>query len=99
MVTEVAPGVWRAGTRLVNWYLVDGGSEGVTLVDAALPRYGSQLDGALSRIGRSRADVRALVLTRGHIDHIGIAGAVAAAGADVYLHPSDAALAANPRRN
>lgn len=99
MVTEVAPGVWAAGTRYVNWYLVDGGDEGVTLVDAGLPRYRSQLAPALARMGRSAADVRALVLTHGHIDHIGMAGAVAGTGAEVYLHPADAKLAANPRRN
>ena len=31
--TKVAPGVWRAGTRFVNWYVVDAGDAGVTVVD------------------------------------------------------------------
>ena len=97
--TQVAPGVWRAGTRFVNWYIVDAGADGVTLVDAGLPRYREQLDSALGAAGRTRADVRALVLTHGHIDHIGMADVLAAEGATVHLHPADAPLAADPRRN
>lgn len=96
---EVAPGVWRAGTRYVNWYLVDAGAGGVTVVDAGLPAYRRQLGPALARLGRMPSDVRAAVLTHGHIDHVGIADVLAGWGAPVHLHPDDAALAADPRRN
>jgi len=34
-MTDVLAGVWRAGTRFVNWYVVDGG-DGLTLIDAGL---------------------------------------------------------------
>lgn len=98
-IDEVAPGVFRAGTRYVNWYVVDGGDAGLTLVDAGLPGYRSQLDPALAALGKSRSDVRALLLTHGHIDHIGFADVLAAEGAGVYLHPDDNALADNPKRN
>ena len=98
-VQKCAPGVWRAGTRFVNWYLVDGGAEGVTIVDAGLPAYRKQLDGALQAIGRTRSDVRALVLTHGHADHVGMSATVAGLGATVHLHPADADLAADARRN
>jgi glyoxylase-like metal-dependent hydrolase (beta-lactamase superfamily II) len=98
-VAQVAPGVWRAGTRFVNWYLVDGGADGVTVVDGGLPGYARQVDGALAAIGRSRADVRAVVLTHGHVDHTGVAASLAADGAQVHLHPADAELATDPRRN
>ena len=97
-VVEVAPSVWRAGTRYVNWYLVDGG-DGLTLVDAGLPRYRQQLDGVLRAIGRQRSDIRALVLTHGHIDHVGMADVLAAEGAEVHLHPADQALAADYKKN
>ena len=98
-VTQVAPGVWRAGTRFVNWYVVDGGAAGLTLIDAGLPGYRSQLDGTLAEIGKQRSDVRALVLTHGHIDHIGFADVLSDAGASVHLHPDDVGLAQNPRTN
>lgn len=98
-VSRIAPGVWRAGTRYVNWYIVDGGRDGITLVDAGLPAYRRQLDRSLHEIGRTRHDVRALVLTHGHIDHIGMAAELARCGTTVYLHPDDAYLAAHPASN
>ncbi len=98
-VSKVGSGVWRAGTRYVNWYIIDGGKDGVTLVDAGLPAYRRHLDESLYQIGRSRNDVRAVVLTHGHIDHIGMAAALAELGAALYLHPEDSRLAAHPRSN
>ena len=98
-VSRVSSGVWRAGTRYVNWYMIDGGKDGVTLVDAGLPAYIHQLDQSLQQIGRTRNDVRALALTHGHIDHIGMAAALAEVGASIYLHPADSHLAAHPRSN
>jgi glyoxylase-like metal-dependent hydrolase (beta-lactamase superfamily II) len=95
-VSRVSSGVWRAGTRYVNWYMIDGGKDGVTLVDAGLPAYRRQLGESLCQIGRSSSDVRALVLTHGHIDHIGMAGALAEVGVAIYLHAADSYLAAHP---
>ena len=97
-VTQVVPGVWRAGTRFVNWYVVDGG-DGLTLIDAGLPGYRSQLDPALASIGRGREDVKAVVLTHGHVDHTGFAHLLHDAGATVHLHPEDVTLAQNPKSN
>jgi len=96
---QVVPGVWRAGTKFVNWYAVDGGADGLTLVDAGLPRYREQLMPTLAAIGRTPSDVRAVVLTHGHIDHIGMAAALAEAGATIHLHPADVPLARAPRTN
>jgi glyoxylase-like metal-dependent hydrolase (beta-lactamase superfamily II) len=95
---EIAPGVWRGGTRFVNWFVVDGG-DGLTMIDAGLPGYRSNVARGLASIGRAPKDVAALVLTHGHIDHVGTSGLLAEAGAEVHLHPADVALAADPRRN
>ena len=91
--------MWRSGTRFVNWYVVDGGAAGLTVVDAGLPGYASRVGPALERIGRRLADVRAVLLTHGHVDHTGTADLFAGAGAAVYLHPEDRALAEDPKTN
>ena len=69
---RIAPSIHRIGRGKVNAYLVEEGGE-VTIVDAGLPAYWSDLPGELAAMGRSLDDVRALVLTHGHTDHIGFA--------------------------
>lgn len=96
---KVAPGVWVAGSRYVNYYVVDAGAEGLTVVDAGLPAYARDLEPTLAAIGRSPGDVRAVLLTHGHVDHVGMSQSLADAGATIYLHEADAALAADPRLN
>jgi glyoxylase-like metal-dependent hydrolase (beta-lactamase superfamily II) len=96
--TEVVPGVWCAGTRYVNWYVVET-DDGLTLVDAGLPKYREQLDHVLKLIRRQRSDIRALLLTHGHIDHVGMADVLAAEGAEVHLHPADHQLATDYKAN
>jgi glyoxylase-like metal-dependent hydrolase (beta-lactamase superfamily II) len=79
----------------VNWYLLDD-DDGVTIVDAGLPRHWDLLRRALERIGRRLDDVRAIVLTHGHYDHVGFAERArrelhvpvyAPRGEDIYRHP------------
>lgn len=95
---QIAPGVWRAGTRFVNFYLVDE-ADGVTLIDAGLPSYGKHLRSAITYLGRRRGDIKAVLLTHGHIDHVGGTAAAADAGARVHLHPADVGLANDARKN
>jgi glyoxylase-like metal-dependent hydrolase (beta-lactamase superfamily II) len=86
-MAEVAPGIHRLGNEIVNYYLVEAG-DGLTLVDAGLPAFRRQLDAALA--GR-RLD--AVVLTHGHIDHVGVAEQMRQTGATVYVHSADTAMA------
>jgi glyoxylase-like metal-dependent hydrolase (beta-lactamase superfamily II) len=90
--TLVADGVVRLGTDLVNWYLVEDGG-GVTIVDAGAPAYRPQLEAGLARLGRTTADVAAVVLTHGHADHTGFAEQVRnELGIPVYVHADDEQL-------
>ncbi|MBA2426347.1 MAG: MBL fold metallo-hydrolase [Actinobacteria bacterium] len=86
---QVGPGVHRIADGVVNWYLIDDGGE-VTLVDAGWPRSWPRVEEALGSIGRSPADVNAIVLTHGHPDHLGAAErARQACGAPVYAHRTE----------
>ena len=87
---EIAKGLHRIGSDIVNSYLVvDGG--GVTIIDAGLPRYWKLLNRELTRLGLTLDDVRALILTHGDTDHIGFAARLHRdQGILAYLHPADA---------
>jgi glyoxylase-like metal-dependent hydrolase (beta-lactamase superfamily II) len=69
---EIAPGIHRIGSTKVNVYVVEDPG-GVTIIDAGLPGYWDDLAAELTAMGRSLDDVRAVVLTHAHDDHIGFA--------------------------
>jgi glyoxylase-like metal-dependent hydrolase (beta-lactamase superfamily II) len=92
MVRELGPGIYRLADDIVNSYLVVDGTE-VTIVDAGVPGYWNALPRALEDIGRKLEDVRALILTHGHSDHIGFAEVARQRRIDVGIHELDAALA------
>jgi glyoxylase-like metal-dependent hydrolase (beta-lactamase superfamily II) len=71
-VVEVAPGVHHARAKHVSWVLLTDGAD-VTLVDSGYPGDRSRVIASLERIGRSPADLGAVLLTHGHPDHIGSA--------------------------
>ncbi|MFK0173656.1 MBL fold metallo-hydrolase [Streptomyces sp. NPDC090306] len=88
---RVAPGVDRLGDDIVNFYLVEE-PDGLVLVDAGLPAHLKQLRTHLAGSGRSLTDIRAVLLTHGHPDHTGLAHTLQQAGADIWVHQSDAAI-------
>ena len=91
-MTEVAPRIRRLGQEMINSYLVeDAGS--VVIVDAGAPSYWDELPAELAAMGRSLGDVRSVLLTHGHSDHIGFAETAREAGIDIRVHELDAALA------
>jgi len=48
-----------------------------------------QLTALLAGLGGSVADVRAVLVTHGHLDHTGLANTLQEAGADVWVHKGD----------
>jgi glyoxylase-like metal-dependent hydrolase (beta-lactamase superfamily II) len=89
---EVADGVLRMGTELINWYLV-AEDDGVILIDAGAPGYRSQLEPGLAQLGRGLDDLRAVVLTHGDADHKGFAEKLRQEqSVPVYVHSADEEL-------
>lgn len=71
-VTEVAEGVFHVRGTEVNWYLVREGDD-VTLVDSGYPGEVTDVEESVRAIGRRPGDVRAVLLTHAHVDHMGAA--------------------------
>ena len=87
---RLAPSLHRVGSDLVNVYLVED-SRGVTVIDAGLPGHLDELDTELRLMGRSRDDIRGVVLTHGDSDHIGFAELLRSeSGVPIYVHEGDA---------
>jgi glyoxylase-like metal-dependent hydrolase (beta-lactamase superfamily II) len=91
---KMAPSIHRLGDNsIVNSYLVEEAGE-VTIIDAGVPGFYRDIPKELAAMGRTVADVRALVLTHGHTDHIGFAERLRRdQGVPVSVHEMDAALA------
>ena len=91
---EIAPGIRRLGVGLVNVYLLEDGGA-VTVVDTGLPGYYEhELPAELRAMGRSIGDIRVVLLTHAHSDHLGFAEKIRARRkVPVWIHEADAALA------
>jgi glyoxylase-like metal-dependent hydrolase (beta-lactamase superfamily II) len=66
---------------------------GLVLVDTGIARSSARIGAAIRDLGRAPSDVRAIVVTHLHGDHTGtLAEVKSRTGAEVWMHPVDAAL-------
>ena len=91
----LSPGVWRVPTGhgdRENAFLVEGG-DGLTLVDVGWAGAARHITAAVGDLGRSLADVRRIVITHAHPDHVrGLAEFRSTAPhAEVLVHADDSA--------
>lgn len=90
---EITPGIRRIGSGMVNVYLLEEAAQ-ITVIDAGLPGYWKDLPAELAAMGRTIEDVRAVVLTHAHQDHVGFAERMRRERrVPVHVHEADAALA------
>ena len=74
---------------LVNIYALET-ADGLALIDTGFPNTATKTIKALASIGKTPRDIRHIILTHGHVDHMGSAAALQrASGAQVYAHAED----------
>ncbi|MDG3010228.1 MBL fold metallo-hydrolase [Rhodococcus sp. D2-41] len=69
-VEEVAPNVFRASGTDVNVVILRDGGD-LTLIDGGYPGDVAAVENAIRSLGRRPEDVRAMLLTHAHVDHMG----------------------------
>jgi glyoxylase-like metal-dependent hydrolase (beta-lactamase superfamily II) len=96
---KVAEGIDTVeGLRVGNAYLVRG-VEGLLLVDSGIPGSAKQILASIERIGAKPGDLRHIVLTHWHPDHMGSAAELRRlTGAHIAIHELDAPVLAGRER-
>jgi glyoxylase-like metal-dependent hydrolase (beta-lactamase superfamily II) len=90
---HVIKGVQVVPMGFSNAFLL-GTDDGLTLIDAGFPGKQAALFGAIHGLGRSPDQLKHLIFTHGHPDHIGSAAAIVReTGARTYMHPLDIPMA------
>jgi glyoxylase-like metal-dependent hydrolase (beta-lactamase superfamily II) len=85
----VIKGVHLVPMGWANAFLIEG-DDGLTLIDAGFPGKEAAVFGAIRGLGRSSNQLKHLIFTHGHPDHIGSAAAIVReTGARTYMHPLD----------
>ena len=92
-VERVIDGVHLVPMGMANAYLIEG-DDGLTLIDAGFPNKEGSVFEVVRGLGRSPEQLRNLIFTHGHPDHIGSAAAIMReTGARTYMHPLDIPVA------
>jgi len=90
---QVAGGVYQLGLGGVNVFFVEDGGGGLWLVDAGIDEKAERIGGGLRALGRTPRELRGVVVTHLHGDHVGGLAAVKEhTGAEVWMSAADAAL-------
>ncbi len=86
---EIVSGVYGIAMAYVNAFLIaDEG--GLALVDSGLPKRKDTILGTVAGIARQPADLKDILITHYHVDHVGsLADLKAASDAKSYVHPAD----------
>ncbi len=89
---RIVEGLHAIPVGAVNTFLIEA-ADGCVLIDSGFPNRTDDILAAIRSIGRQPGDVKAIVLTHAHPDHIGsLAALQRATGARAAIHPLDRAI-------
>ncbi|WP_227985373.1 MBL fold metallo-hydrolase [Nocardia spumae] len=80
----------------LNIYVWNDGAE-VTLIDSGLPGAAEEIEKGLRSLGFDCGQVRRVILTHAHADHVGSAADLAEWGAEIWAHHADADIVRGER--
>jgi glyoxylase-like metal-dependent hydrolase (beta-lactamase superfamily II) len=96
-LADLGGGVTFVRGRDVNWLLVRDGDD-LTVVDGGYPGYRAAFEASVQATGARLADVRAVLITHAHVDHVGTANHVHETyRVPAYLDPVEVAHARRER--
>lgn len=86
----IVPGFYALNLGMVNVFLLEG-DDGLVLFDTGAPGSADKILAAVGALGKTPADLRHIVITHAHPDHIGSAAALQRlTPATTYSHPLEA---------
>ena len=92
-VKQIARGCFEISVGPVNVFLLES-ANGWALIDTGFPASAASILAAIQQLGKQPADIRHIIITHAHPDHIGsLAALKRATGAAIYIHPLDAEIA------
>lgn len=92
-LVQAAENVFLASGTAVNWVLVREGTD-LTLIDGGYPGDVAAVEASIRALGRDPRDVRAILVTHAHVDHLGAVNPFHERyGTPVLLHPTEVAHA------
>ncbi len=65
----ITDGVWRVLEGYVNAYVIEG--DGLLLVDTGMPKKAGRIEESIRGMGREAAEIRNILITHHHVDHVG----------------------------
>jgi len=94
---EIFPFVYVLPGSYVNVFLI-AEEDGLTVIDSGLKGSDRKIVRAIRELGRKPADIRTLLITHHHADHVGsLAALLARSGAAAWAHPLDAPIIAGEK--
>jgi glyoxylase-like metal-dependent hydrolase (beta-lactamase superfamily II) len=97
LLEEIFPFVYALPGGYVNVFLI-AEEDGLTVIDSGLKGSDRRIVRAIRELGRKPEEIRTLLITHHHADHVGsLAALLGSSGAVAWAHPLDASPARQSR--